>query len=285
MKSPTRIALTAAAISLVGVALAAIVVPQLPAIGAGALLYPMRRASTTATPAGCVKQTFAGVDTRLSGWHCRTDRPAKATIVYLHGVAANKDSGEGVVNRFLGQGYDVIVYDSRAHGESEGDRCTYGYFEKQDLQRVLDQSHSENVILIGHSLGAAVALQAAAVDRRVRAVVAASSFSDLRTIATERAPFVFVGSLLTAAFERAERDGKFTVDQVSPVRVAAAIRVPVLVIHGALDTETPPAHSQRVYAALAGPKRLLILPNASHNDALNGQAWSAIEQWLGEVVK
>ena len=221
----------------------------------------------------------------LSGWHCRTGRPAKATIVYLHGVAANKDSGEGVINRFLGQGYDVIVYDSRAHGESEGDRCTYGYFEKQDLQRVLDQSHSENVVLIGHSLGAAVALQAAALDRRVRAVVAASSFSDLRTIATERAPFVFVGSVLTAAFERAERDGEFKVDQVSPVRVAAEIRVPVLVIHGALDTETPPAHSQRVYAALAGPKRLLILPNAAHNDALNGQAWSAIEQWLDEVVK
>ena len=285
MTPPTRIAVTAAAISLLGVAVAAIVVPQLPAIGAGALLYPMRRASTTATPAGCVKRTFAGVETRLSGWHCRADRPAKATIVYLHGVAANKDSGEGVVNRFLGQGFDVIVYDSRAHGESEGDRCTYGYFEKQDLQRVLDQSHSENVVLIGHSLGAAVALQAAAVDRRVRAVVAASSFSDLRTIATERAPFVFVGSVLAAAFERAERDGQFTVDQVSPVRVAADIRVPVLVIHGALDTETPPAHSHRVYAALGGPKRLLILPTAAHNDALNGEAWSAIEQWLDEVVK
>jgi pimeloyl-ACP methyl ester carboxylesterase len=285
MTPPTRIALTAAAISLAGVAVVAIAVPQLPAIGAGALLYPMRRPSTTATPDGCVKRTFAGVEMRLSGWHCRADAPAKVTIVYLHGVAANKDSGEGVVNRFRGRGFDVIVYDSRAHGESEGDRCTYGYFEKQDLQRVLDESRSENVVLIGHSLGGAVALQAAAVDRRVRAVVAASSFSDLRTIATERAPFVFVGSVLDAAFERVARDGRFTVDQVSPVAVAPAITVPVLLIHGELDAETPPAHSQRIYAALAGPKRLLILPNTGHNDALNGQAWSAIEQWLAEIVR
>jgi len=46
---------------------------------------------------------------------------------------------------------------------------------------------------------------------------------------------------------------------VSPAAGAARIRIPVLLIHGEADTETPPQHSQRVLAALAGPRRLIAL--------------------------
>jgi hypothetical protein len=47
-------------------------------------------------------------------------------------------SAVGVIQRFVPRGFDVVAYDSRAHGESDGDACTYGFFEKQDLRRVLD---------------------------------------------------------------------------------------------------------------------------------------------------
>ena len=93
--------------------------------------------------------------------------------------------------RFSARGFDVVAYDSRAHGDSGGNVCTYGFYEKRDLQRVLDVLESGPVIVIGSSLGAAVALQAAAEDRRITAVVAAESFSDLRTVAPERAPWFF----------------------------------------------------------------------------------------------
>ena len=72
----------------------------------------------------------------------------------------------------------MIAYDSRAHGDSQGDACTYGFFEKEDLHRVIDTLGPGPVVLIGTSLGAAVALQEAADDRRVSAVVAAETFSD-----------------------------------------------------------------------------------------------------------
>ena len=126
-------------------------------------------------------------------------------------------------------------------------------------------------------------LQAAAVDRRVRAVVAASTFADLRSIATERAPSVFTPSLIKAAFERAEHDGQFVVDHVSPLRAAAEITVPVLIVHGALDHDTRPAHSERVFAALRGPKELLIVRDAGHNDALKSDAWTTIERWIDRL--
>ena len=152
------------------------------------------------------------------------------------------------------------------------------------MRRVLDQAGVDRAIVIGHSLGGAVALQAAAIDSRIRAVVAASTFSDLRSIATERAPFVFSADLIEAAFARAQHDAQFVVNEVSPLLAAKTITVPAFILHGALDRGTPPTHSERVYDALNGPKRLLIVPNAGHNDLLSPGVWAQIEAWIDELT-
>jgi uncharacterized protein len=252
--------------------------------GAGALLYPTRTNATRPAPAGCREQTFSGVDVMLSGWQCSGKPPRRGTIVYLHGVADNRGSAEGVIARFVPRGYDVIAYDSRAHGASTGEHCTYGFYEKQDVHRVLDQTGVLDAVLIGHSLGAAVALQAAVAEPRISAVVAASTFSDLRTIAKERAPSVFFPWALTAAFARAERDGHFIVDDVSPLFAAGQISVPVLVIHGDQDRDTRPAHAQQIFDALPAAKRLLIVDGAGHNDVLRATVWTEIETWIGRYA-
>ena len=178
-----------------------------------------------------------------------------------------------------------MAYDSRAHGESAGDFCTYGFNEKRDLRRVIDQVESGPVVVIGSSLGAAVGLQAAAEDPRISAVVAAESFSDLKTVATERAPWFFTDGAIRRSFALAERLGHFRVEEVSPVAAAARIHVPVFLIHGADDRETPPEHSRRIFDALGGPKRLLILEGAGHNQSLQPSTWAEIENWLERAFR
>jgi uncharacterized protein len=257
---------------------------QLPGAGAGALLHPGRHHVTGPPPPTCRDTTFAGEGVSLKGWQCRASAARRGTLVYLHGVADNRTSGAGVIDRFGRRGFDVVAYDSRAHGESEGDVCTYGFFEKQDLHRVIDTIGAGPIVIVGSSLGAAVALQEAASDGRVTAVVAAETFSDLRTVAIERAPFFFTSGVIERAFRLAEQQGRFQVDAVSPVAAAATIRIPVLLIHGAADTETPPDHSRRVLAALAGPKRLILVPGARHNGSLTGDVWDEIERWLDSVA-
>jgi pimeloyl-ACP methyl ester carboxylesterase len=272
-------------ISITAIALvsAMTVVSQLSAAGAGALLFPSRQVSARTTPASCVERTFVGDGVELAGWVCRTTAANhKGTIVYLHGVADNRGSSVGAIGALVPLGFDVIAYDSRGHGGSEGDRCTYGYYEKRDLQRVLNQLAVDEVILIGHSLGGAVALQAAAIEPRVRAVVAASTFSDLRTIAAERA-FGLPAWSLGPAFARAERDGQFVVDEVSPMRAAGAITVPVLLLHGQQDRDTSPSHSSRVFDALRAPKRLITVEHAGHNDVLRADVWEEISRWLNSI--
>jgi uncharacterized protein len=259
---------------------AALVWRQLPALGAGGLLHPGRRPMTAAAPRTCADATFDGAGVSLSGWRCRVSGNPKGTIVYLHGIADNRAGASGVIARFGALGFDIIAYDSRAHGNSGGDACTYGFFEKQDLRRVLDQAARGRVVLIGTSLGAAVALQEAADDPRVRAVVAAESFSDLRSVAIERAPFVFTRGVIDRAFRIAEDQGHFPVDAVSPAAAASRISASVVLVHGADDRETPPDHSRRIFAALPGVKRLIIVPGAGHNGSLRGEVWPEIERWI-----
>ncbi|MES2660908.1 MAG: alpha/beta fold hydrolase [Verrucomicrobiota bacterium] len=269
---------------LITLVLAGVTVSQFPEIGAALILHPPHRRVTAPPPPLCHEVTFQGDGAPLRGWRGHASGNHRGTLIYLHGVADNRAGGAGVINRFQKRGFDVIAYDSRAHGESGGDACTYGYFEKEDLRRVLDTVRPGPVVLVGSSLGAAVALQLTGTDERVSAVVAAEPFSDLRTVVTERAPFFFTSTVIGKAIELAGHEGRFLVDSVSPEAAARAIMVPTLVIHGAADTDTPPDHARRVFAALGGPKRLILVPGAGHNESLQGTMWAEIERWIDEVL-
>ena len=257
---------------------------QLPAIGAGAVLHPFRHGVQMAPPEGCEGATFAGRDVRLEGWTCAASGPRRGTLLYLHGIADNRTSGVGIIRRFTARGFDVVAYDSRAHGNSGGSACTYGYFEKDDLKLVLDQVKASDVVLLGTSLGAAVALQAGH-DPRVRAIISAESFSDLRSVASERAPFVFSEASITRSLSLAEQQAHFKVDEVNPVAAARLITAPVLVIHGEDDVETSPDHARRLFEALAGPKRLILVPGAGHSQSLGGDVWTEIDRWIDAALR
>jgi pimeloyl-ACP methyl ester carboxylesterase len=252
-----------------------------PEWGANGLLHPTRRRLLAGADLPHEDVAFRSDGLLLKGWLFRGRTERRGLIVYLHGVADNRESGVGVARRFVPKGYDVLAYDSRAHGDSEGEDCTYGFYEKRDLSRALDAVGAETAVLFGSSMGAAVALQAAADDPRVRGVIAQSAFSDLETIARERAPFVATAAEIEEALAIAETRGHFRVAAVSPRLAAARIRVPVLLIHGAEDRETSAAHSQRIHDVLSGPRRLLLVRGRGHNDVLGAEeVWQDIAAWL-----
>jgi len=255
-----------------------------PSWGANALLHPQRRPMTRQPDRPFDAVVFEGEGVNLKGWWFHAPQK-RGTVVFLHGLSDNRGNGVGIADHFLDRGYDVIEYDSRAHGESEGDACTYGFYEKQDLRRVLDRVEAKPIAVMGVSLGAGIALQAAAEDRRIVGVVAVSSFSDLRTAGRERAPWFASKGNLAEAFAIAEKEGKFRADDVSPMAAAALIKVPTLVIHGEKDDETPAAHSNRIFAALHEPKRLIVVANAGHNHVLNADVWRQIDAWIDAAME
>src|SRR5260221_12674908 len=99
---------------VISVLVAAVLWGQLPAIGAGGLLHPARQVTHLPPPDHCVAADFAGEGITLKGWRCSTTDRARGTIVYLHGIADNRGSATGVIQRFLARGFKPIAYDSRS---------------------------------------------------------------------------------------------------------------------------------------------------------------------------
>lgn len=251
-----------------------------PSWGANALLHPGRRA-VPAMPEGARAVSARNGDVTLDGWFFPATGERRGVLLYLHGVSDNRASGVGIARRYGPSGWDVATFDQRAHGSSGGSSCTYGFFEKTDVSRMLDALGAERAVVFGSSLGASVALEAAAVDARIVAVIAQSPFASLRRIASERAPFFASDRNVEEAFRLAEQASGMRVDDVSAEKAAAQISVPVLLIHGADDAETSCEHSRAIDRALRGPHRLLVVDDAGHNDVLaREEVWTEISSFL-----
>jgi alpha-beta hydrolase superfamily lysophospholipase len=258
--------------------------------GANALLHPSRRASV-GTPAGA--QPFSvevAPAITLHGWLMRGVGRRRGLILWLHGVGDNKDAAASLAARYTPHGFDVAAYDARAHGESGGDVCTYGFYEKRDVARVLDVlaasgADAERTILFGHSMGAAVALQAAPLDARVRAVIAGSPFATLAQAVQELKPAVMSRRAAEAGQRLAEERARFRVDDVAPELSARALAVPLLLLHGRNDRKLSVENSRRILRTAAPADKMLIeLPGVGHDDLLAHEAtWSAVGRFLDRV--
>ncbi len=259
--------------------------PHLIGAAASALLHPHRRALAVSMPEnGREHQVISRDGLSLRGWYFACEGERRGTIIYLHGVGDNRSGVVGLADRFLPKGFDVVGMDSRAHGESQGEICSYGVFEKEDLRVLIETLPPGPIVLFGGSLGGAIALQTAAVEPRVSAVVAIETFSDLRVVAEERAPKFFSKTMIEDAFALAAEKGGYHADEASPRVAASLVKVPVLLIHGSADRDTPPNHSERIHDALAGPKKLILVPEASHNRSVTPEVWEQIEDWILELV-
>lgn len=213
--------------------------------------------------------------TRLYGWWMRA-RSKAPTVVVLHGVKKNRT---GVLRAALvlrRAGFNVLVFDGRGHGKSEGRYVTYGFYERRDVESAIDWLVKEKRIdrrrvgLAGESMGAAIALQVAAHNPWIRAVWADSPFASLRRITEEfvkrvtRLPGAVLNPVLWTSIQVANYRGKFDVHSVDPLALAARIKCPVYLVHGTADQVIATAHSEIIYEALSGEKEIWLVEGARH---------------------
>ncbi len=247
----------------------------------GAHYYACRGLPVKPADVGLVSEDFSittAEDFRLYGWYIAASGTPKGTIVYLHGVGDNKISGLTLAKVFHDGHFNVVMYDSRAHGESEGRYCTFGYYEKYDVVKAVEwiREHERalgaapcKIGVFGTSMGAAIAIQAAGIEPRIEAVVSEGCFTNLRTITVDyqkrllRLPWHFLRNI---AIKRAEGMAKFRHHDVSPLKAVPQVRAPILLIHGKADTFIKYQYSQKLYAAANQPKELFLVDLANHTD-------------------
>jgi alpha-beta hydrolase superfamily lysophospholipase len=218
-------------------------------------------------------ETFDGL--KLSCWFVLQKKKARGTIIYLHGVGDCKIAGVPFARALYNKGFNIFLYDSRQHGESEGYYCTYGFYEKHDVSAVISYLRSRKDIKVGKigvfgtSMGGAVAIQAAAIDPRIACVVSEGSYTALRVVFVDyqkriiKLPWHFLRNI---ALVQSQKMANFKARLVAPIEDIKRVHVPVLIVHGKNDSFIKSNYSKLLYDAANEPKQLLLIDGAEHNN-------------------
>ncbi len=233
------------------------------------------------------KRRLMGMGIEIDVWVIKARPPKdktdwtgpKGTVLLLHPLMTNKLWFQPLGSLLARRGWDVVLPDLRAHGRSGGEFITWGVREKHDLHMVMtaliaDGTVSDRIYVCGASLGGLVALQYAALDRRVRGVMAIAPPASLRTIGRRMLPFESEKDYDEALWKAGALAG-FDPDGASGVRAAAALTCPLILAHGLLDLIVPYSHSQAIYKAAHEPKKLITLPFQGHDAGMAQELWIA----------
>jgi uncharacterized protein len=205
---------------------------------------------------------------------------ARDWVLLFHGVSDNRVGDLGVADFLLRAGYGVVMMDSRAHGESEGDLATYGWKEREDVRAIVaaleGKVHPQCIFAFGVSMGGGIALQAAAIEPRIAAVAVEAPFSSFREASYDyaglhRNPWIgrmLFRTVVEAGFLATKKMAGFYPSDVSPEKSVALRPFPILLISDADDVVLPLRHQQAIFAAAKGPKELWIVPGAIHASAM-----------------
>ncbi|MGJ7570748.1 alpha/beta hydrolase [Variovorax sp. RB2P76] len=205
--------------------------------------------------------------TRLSGWFLpaegRTNpKEARGTVVHFHGNAQNMSTHWRFVAWLPKQDYNVLVFDYRGYGQSEGKPEPKGVFEDANAAlnyvRTRSDVDPDRLFVFGQSLGGTNAIAVVGSGNRagVKAAAIESTFYSYSSIANEK--FKGAGLLVSDTYAASKY-------------VAAVSPIPLLFIHGTADQVIPVEHSRRLLADAREPKRLIEVPGAGHLEPMTGQ--------------
>jgi alpha-beta hydrolase superfamily lysophospholipase len=203
----------------------------------------------------------------LRGWYA----PGRngAAVIIVHGFARDRSELLPESHWLFEQGYGVLLFDTRAQGQSAGTYIGFGYSEALDVRAAVEfiraQSPAARIGVLGYSMGAVAAIQAAAVDPRIEAIIAVSPFATLRDTVDRRLGFARL--LLPLAAWWGERLTGIKLDDVRPVdSIGALAPRAILIMHAEEDGFVARDSGARLYQAAGEPKMLWSVPGVAHVD-------------------
>lgn len=223
---------------------------------------------------------------RLNGRYLPAEGVSRGRVVLMHDYRTPAGvSFAGVLRAYHERGFDVLLADQRAHGDSLGKYICFGARERYDCKlwvECMNKLYGDDkpTFLHGVGMGGTAVLMTAGLKLpyNVTAVIAEGAYTS---------PYAMVKKLL----KKNHLSGKAfirTFDfwcralagyKLKGASTQAALRetkLPVLLIHGSDDSKAPYAMAEANYAACAGEKQLVTIPGAGHGVCL----WAAEESGL-----
>lgn len=251
-------------------ALAYLVALVLLAVFQRSLMYHPNAARPEPAASGVPEMTPVTLETddglSLLAWWRPPASGRTPVLLYLHGNAGNLAHRADKVRPYLDAGWSVLLVAWRGYSGNPGRPSEQGlYRDGRAAMAFLGRQGIApgRVVLYGESLGSGVAVQLAA-ERTPGALVLEAPFSSLVDAGAAHYPVFPVRWVVRDRFDSAAK--------------IAAVRAPVLVMHGERDRVVPPALGRRLLDTAREPKQGLFVPAAGHNDLYDfGVAPAVIE--------
>ena len=204
---------------------------------------------------------------KLAAWWVPHEAPA-GTVLMFHGNAGNISHRIDYLAMLHRLGYSTLIVDYRGYGESTGSPSEEGTY--RDAQAAwqwlttVKKVPGGDIVLLGESLGGAVAVWLAS-RVNARALVVASSFTSVPNLGAQIYPFIPVRLI-----------SRFSYDSIGRI---GSIKAPVLVAHSRDDDIIPFSHGKSLYDAASEPKAFLEL-RGGHNDGFIFMR----EEWVAQLA-
>jgi hypothetical protein len=235
----------------------------------GVIFHPMRELVLTPDQLGLAYEEveFEAADgVCLHGWFLPAGAPRRGSILFLHGNAENVSTHIASVAWLPAEGFDVLLFDYRGYGRSEGSPSLAGL--QLDFEAALEallawpEIDRDRVAVFGQSLGASLAITALAASprrRQIHALVIEGALTSYRELAREK----LAGFWLTWPLQVPL--GLTIDDRYRPIDAIAELApLPLLIVHGEADRVVPPDHAVALYEAARPPKTLWLVPGVGH---------------------
>lgn len=209
--------------------------------------------------------------------------PSSRTVIVCHGFGASAEGALPLAEQLVPFGYNVLMFDFRAHGFSDGQLCTFGALERLDVLAVVRWVHvahpEESIELYGAGVGlGAAALINAAADKSVagqaiQSLALYSPYASLRGLVDEVIGQDLPAPVRWMALQVALPIGSLTAGASlsghAPDRqITSMWPRPVLIIHGLRDSIIPFSQGEDLFDAAAQPRQRLWLLRDNHVQTL-----------------
>lgn len=230
--------------------------------------------------------------THLRGWYL-PGSSGERTVILVHGWVNDRlihGRGLPLARALIREGYSVLLFDLRGHGQSQRARVTLGAHEQGDVSGAVDfarQRGARQIGVVGFSIGAVATLLAAADEPAISVIVSDSAFTNLNS---------FLAGQVTERLHLPQGYAAYAlwvyrlvsgIDPGGVAPLAAAPRLagrPVLFIHGTDDRVIPFKESQRLQSALQGSE-LWLVPGARHTHSFEADPERYTERILGFLAQ
>lgn len=215
-------------------------------------------------------ESFDGL--KLHAKHFSPAENSNRWAILVHGYGRDGTFAYDYAEEYLKRGWNVLIPDLRAAGESEGQYITMGALESRDIVDWTKKlSDDAKIVIHGVSMGAATTmLTAARQPKNLVAIVEDCGFTSAYEMFTAQIDKLFglpeYPIMLLANIVCKIKTG-VKISDAAPLDVIDKVNVPVLFIHGDADKLIPLEMMERLYAACAAPKEKFIVAGAGHADA------------------